>query len=203
MIFFLNGCSSSGKTTLTKALQYLSPSPLLHIGIDSFFEMLPKHFVHHGKSASQGFQFITTHDEQGPLTDVKAGPIAKNLCKTMPEVASLLAKSFDLVIDEVLLEEEQLYDYAKALHDVDVCFVGVYCDLKEMVEREILRFDRIHGLARSQEKVVHQVERFYDVKVDTSKTSAFDNAATILKFVAENSCQSFKMIRNIEAAKQL
>lgn len=38
MIVFLNGCSSSGKTMVGKAIQHLSDKPWLLLGIDTFFK---------------------------------------------------------------------------------------------------------------------------------------------------------------------
>jgi chloramphenicol 3-O phosphotransferase len=38
-IIFLNGCSSAGKTSISKAIQELSDTPWLHIGIDTFIGM--------------------------------------------------------------------------------------------------------------------------------------------------------------------
>jgi chloramphenicol 3-O-phosphotransferase len=40
MIIFLNGCSSSGKSSIANALQYSSKQPMLHLGIDTFFQMM-------------------------------------------------------------------------------------------------------------------------------------------------------------------
>jgi len=40
-IIVLNGTSSSGKTTLVRAMQSAWPRPLLHIGLDHFINMLP------------------------------------------------------------------------------------------------------------------------------------------------------------------
>ena len=42
MIILLNGSSSAGKTTLTRALQQHHKNPLLALGIDLFCDMLPK-----------------------------------------------------------------------------------------------------------------------------------------------------------------
>jgi chloramphenicol 3-O phosphotransferase len=41
VIVLLNGTSSSGKTTLAKALQRAMPTPYLHLGIDTVVFALP------------------------------------------------------------------------------------------------------------------------------------------------------------------
>ena len=44
-IILLNGTSSSGKTTLVRALQAILPDPWLEIGIDRFVFALPKAYL--------------------------------------------------------------------------------------------------------------------------------------------------------------
>ncbi|MBL1241828.1 MAG: chloramphenicol phosphotransferase, partial [OCS116 cluster bacterium] len=41
-IIFLNGASSTGKTSIVKALQDLLEDNYLHIGIDKFLGMMPE-----------------------------------------------------------------------------------------------------------------------------------------------------------------
>lgn len=44
-IIYINGPSSSGKTTLAKALQQVFDQPFLHIGIDRVIGMMPVKFI--------------------------------------------------------------------------------------------------------------------------------------------------------------
>jgi chloramphenicol 3-O phosphotransferase len=44
-IIFINGTSSSGKTSLLKTLQARFPEPYLDMGIDRFIWMLPKRYL--------------------------------------------------------------------------------------------------------------------------------------------------------------
>lgn len=41
-IIYLNGPSSSGKTTLAKALQHAFDDPFLHVGIDKIIGWMPE-----------------------------------------------------------------------------------------------------------------------------------------------------------------
>jgi chloramphenicol 3-O phosphotransferase len=55
-IIYLNGPSSSGKTTLAKALQEEFEQPFLHIGIDRVIGMMPVKLNNwDGGEALQGF----------------------------------------------------------------------------------------------------------------------------------------------------
>jgi chloramphenicol 3-O phosphotransferase len=194
MIIFLNGCSSAGKSTLARALQFLSEKPYLLIGIDTFFHMMPSAYVGFGDKADQGFHFIPEHDDLGPLMRIENGPYGQALGKTIPKVIQTLADDgHDIILDEVLFGDESLNRYVGALKDHTVYFIGVMCDLKTLQEREILRGDRALGLGRDQIGRVHVPERSYDMIIDTTCTSAFDCGKAILKFIDENpNPQSFK-----------
>ncbi len=186
MIIFLNGVSSSGKTSIGRALQYLCDKPLLLFGIDDFFLMMPKQYLEFGPKAAKGFPFERRHDQEGTLIHVdqpKEGTFGDKVMKIMPHlVVDMAAEGIDVIVDEVLLEDENLRTYVQALKNYTVYFVGVYCSLKIMEEREILRGDRPVGLSRDQINRVHGPTRIYDMTVDTTITSAFDCAQHILDF---------------------
>lgn len=194
MIILLNGCSSAGKSTLARALQFLSEKPYLLIGIDTFFHMIPAAYVGFGDKADQGFHFIPEHDDLGPLMRIENGPYGKAIGNTIPKVIKTLADDgHDIILDEVFFGEESLNRYVEALKDHTVYFIGVMCDLKVLQEREILRGDRALGLGRDQIGRVHTPERSYDMTVDTTCISAFDCGKAILKFIDENpNPQSFR-----------
>jgi hypothetical protein len=106
----------------------------------------------------------------------------------MPQLAEMLATGGNnLIIDEVLFDEEALKAYAKHLKDHTVYYIGVFCDLEVMQEREVLRRDRCIGLSNDQIDRLHQgALNSYDFKVDTTTISPFEAARLILKFVGDN-----------------
>ncbi len=184
MIIFLNGCSSSGKTTVAKAIQHLSNEPWLLLGIDTFFQMMPSKYVGFGEKAGEGYHFIPGQDEEGPLMSIESGSFGNAVTQSIPKVAQSLARDgHNLIVDEVLRTDKELEDYSRALACHTVYFIGVMCDLKEMQEREILRGDRALGLARDQMTSVHGLSRPYDLTVDTTKKSAFSCGEEILEFI--------------------
>jgi len=194
MIIFLNGCSSSGKTTIAKAIQHLSDKPWLLLGIDTFFHMMSSKYVGFGEKASEGYNFIPGQDEDEPLMSIKVGPFGRMVTQSIPKVAqSLVRDGHNLIIDEVLRTDEELENYERALASHTVYFIGVMCDLKDMQEREILRGDRALGLARDQVARVHGLSRSYDLTVNTTTESAFYCAQEILCFIRNiPNPQSFK-----------
>jgi chloramphenicol 3-O phosphotransferase len=84
-------------------------------------------------------------------------------------------------------DEETLKAYVHHLKDCTVYYIGVFCDLEVMQEREVLRRDRCAGLSNDQINRVHQgVLNAYDFKVDTTAISPFEAARQILKLIDEN-----------------
>lgn len=182
-IIFLNGCGSAGKTSIAKAIQILSNDLWLCFGIDTFISMLPY------TKEDQYFRFISGKNEQGPTMRVETIQEGIKLCDAMPDFACLLAdKGHNVIIDEVLFDDEQLQKYVTALKNHKTYYIGLYCDLKVMQEREILRGDRSVGLSNEQIDRVHKGLRGnYDLDIDTIKFSPFEAARAILEFIKLNS----------------
>ena len=184
MIIFLNGCSSSGKTTIAKALQQLSDKPWLHLGIDTFFQMMPAKYVGFGEKANLGFHFIPESDEEGPLMRIETGSFGKAVSQSCPKVVKVLANDgHHLIVDEVLFDDSELGRYVEALDGHTVYFIGILCDLKTMQERELLRGNRALGLGRDQISRVHGLSRGYDFTIDTTKSTPFECAQQILDYI--------------------
>lgn len=182
MIIFLNGVSSSGKSTIAKALQHVWETPLLHVGIDTFFNMLPVKYVGYGEHADQGFAF--TKIKSGEVR-IETGVYGKKLCNTMIETIKLLSDyEHNLVVDEVVLSKERMEQYKITLKNYSVYYIGVHVELNDLLEREILRGDRPIGSAKEQLDRVHHLP--YDLEVNTTKDSPFTCARKILNFITNN-----------------
>ncbi|NDB82645.1 MAG: hypothetical protein EB127_07880 [Alphaproteobacteria bacterium] len=181
-IIFLNGCGSSGKTSIAKAIQHESPELWLSFGVDTFIDMIPFGRI------DQYLKFIPGQNERGPTCYAESGPEGAKLFSVMPQFAEMLAASRNnLIIDEVLFDEEALKAYVHHLKTHTVYYIGVFCDLAVMQEREVLRRDRCIGLSNDQEGRVHLgVLNSYDFKVDTTTISPFEAARQILKYIDDN-----------------
>ncbi|WP_342278409.1 phosphotransferase-like protein [Candidatus Tisiphia endosymbiont of Myopa tessellatipennis] len=187
-IIFLNGCGSAGKTSIARAIQYLSKDSWLTFGIDTFISMTPLPCSSYDKPDARYFTFVPGINDRGSTMRVETKPKGKQLFGLMPDFANLLAsRNNNLIIDEVLFEDACLKSYIKSLNGYIVYFVGVFCDLSVMQEREILRCDRAIGLSNDQIDRVHAGSlREYDLTVDTTSKSPFEIAKQILDFVEEN-----------------
>jgi chloramphenicol 3-O phosphotransferase len=181
-IIFLNGCGSSGKTSIAKAIQHESPDLWLSFGVDTFIDMIP-----FGRQEPY-LKFIPGQNDRGPIMHVESGAEGAKLFSVMPQFAEMLAaRGNNLIIDEVLFDEEALKAYVQQLKAHTVYYIGVFCDLEVMQEREVLRRDRCVGLSNDQIDRVHQgALNSYDFKVDTTAISPFEAARLILKFMDDN-----------------
>jgi len=198
MIIFLNGATSSGKTSIVKALQYLEEKPWVAVGIDTMINMMPHKYWAGGEQAEKGFTFISDHDQEGhPIMSIKMGVFGHTIANSLVDMVSLLDKAgLDIIVDEVLLGDELLKNYVKSLKLSKVYFIGIHCDLRILEEREILRGDRYIGSGRDQISRCHGPTRQYDLEVDTTLQSSFECVKLILNFIASNDDpKSFKTLR--------
>lgn len=185
MIIFLNGASSSGKSTIATALQELHETPLLVFGIDKFFALMPKKYIGKGEKAEEGFQYKVIHEGAEPIAKVISDTYGMKIANTAPYIIETLAShGNDVIVDEVILSEENLKQYVNILHTQQVYFIGIHCSIEELSQREISRGNRVLGLGRDQVDQVHKyTKQFYDLELDTTNTSAFDCAKQIIDFV--------------------
>jgi chloramphenicol 3-O phosphotransferase len=170
-LIILNGASSSGKTSIGIALQRLWPRPLLVTGIDAVIAGWPE-------------SYITAPSEEGgpagPTTGMRIvpgrGPSPSWILELGPDfhaVMALVHRSWeslsrggiDLVIDHVILDSTLRSQAEETL--ADAFWVGVTCDVEELVRRELERGDRYLGFASGSSAVVHQ-EMTYDLVIDST-----------------------------------
>jgi chloramphenicol 3-O-phosphotransferase len=77
-IVLLNGTSSSGKTTLVRALQDLLPDPWIEIGIDRFVFALPRRYLDQPPWA-EVFRYVPPDGAtDGPFA-IETGPLGQRL----------------------------------------------------------------------------------------------------------------------------
>ncbi|NGX46777.1 MAG: Chloramphenicol 3-O phosphotransferase [Chlamydiae bacterium] len=181
-IIYLNGPSSSGKTTLAKALQESFDEPFLHLGIDKIIGFMPRKINNwEGGDAPQGFCWKPDTDPTGhPTYHVHAGPFAKKIVRSLKDIALLLASQhYNLIIDDVAFGAIEVEEWKQALKNYHVLYVGVTTSLEILEAREQARGDRCLGSARGQYFKVHEnVE--YDLEIDTHTHSLEENIGKIL-----------------------
>ncbi len=191
-IIYLNGPSSSGKTTLAKALQNAFEEPFLHVGIDKIIGWMPEKINDWtGGESSIGYSWKKSEDASGHLIqELQAGPYAQKIEKTFQEVVLTLAKmGHHIVIDDVSFGRQQLDEWKIILKDFRVLWVGVNAPLSVLEQREKERGNRILGSARGQFYKVH-VDASYDLEIDTHQESINENVEKIRSLALGPSCFS-------------
>ena len=185
-VIFLNGPSSSGKTSIAKELQRILPDAYMHIGIDKMISMMPDHLNDwQGNSVEHGFWWKKNVDAEGNLVcDIMLGDVAKRVSASLKSlVIALLKDGHNVIIDEVCMSREQAAIWKETLQSFDVIYVGVTTDLITLEAREKARGDRMLGSARAQAAIIHNTGIHYDLMLDTSVALIEQCAATIVSLV--------------------
>jgi chloramphenicol 3-O phosphotransferase len=184
-IIYLNGPSSSGKTTVAKALQEALEEPYLHLGIDKVIGFMPKKLNNwEGGPAPLGFSWEPATDPTGhPIYQIHAGPFAKKMTQTLKDLVCLLAsQGYNLIIDDVAFGAIEVEGWKQALKQYRVLYVGVVTPLEILEQRERSRGDRFLGSARGQYFKVHE-NVAYDLEIDTHEHTLEENVAKIIHIV--------------------
>lgn len=169
----LNGPSSAGKSSLGAALQLAWDGPLLVTGIDSFLGGFPERlFSLPNEDGSPGPATSGVHVVPGrgpaPSWIPSLGADGLLLMRAAHRAWRSVAETgLDQVVDHVILDDATRDDALEVLNGPDVLWVGVYCDVDELVRRETARADRFPGFASGTWAQVHD-GMTYDLVVDTT-----------------------------------
>lgn len=150
-VIFLHGASSSGKSTLARALQRRIERPFWHVSIDHLRDagVLPMERFRTGEfrwaDARAGF-FAGFHGS------LKAYADAGN----------------DLILEHILDTDGWLDELTALLAGHDVFFVAVHCPLELLMAREAARGDRPLGSAQRDFETIHIGKR-YDIELDATE----------------------------------
>lgn len=176
-IILLNGASSSGKSSLARAVQARIEMPFWHISIDHLRDagVLPSARIRSGE-----FDWLIMREafflgfERSLLAYVEAGN--------------------DLIVEHIMESEAWLLRLADTLAGHDVFFVGVHCGLEELERRERERGDRPIGDARRDFHRIHSY-CLYDVEVDAMRDRDINADAVIAAWRARRKPSAFERLR--------
>jgi chloramphenicol 3-O phosphotransferase len=157
-VILVNGPSSSGKSTIGRALQRVLDDPWFYFPVDALGAM-------------------RSVDHQRVLDEAEiAAMLRRTRMGYHRAVAALASVGNDVIMDYPLSESWRLDDVLDVLNRFRVMLVDVHCEPDELDRRESARADRPAGLARSQNVFDHGDQ---DVTVDTTSTTARACAVTI------------------------
>jgi chloramphenicol 3-O phosphotransferase len=165
-IIFLNGVSSSGKSSIARRLLQILDRPHFHMAVDMFGAMRAK------ERTAQ----LSPAELDLTLARTRAG--------FHRAVAGMAHAGNDIIVDHVLSEPWRLLDCLIVLDGLDVTFVAVHCDPSELTRRERARGDRTPGQAAAQLAEVH-THGIYDLECDTTTASSDQCATQIARFLPQ------------------
>lgn len=175
---FLNGASSSGKTTIARQIQRTLKFPYLYLSADSFINQLPE-------SYRTNIEYLIV-----ALPQLMIGFHASSV--------SIIRAGNNAIIDTVLQEPSWVLPCVRTFAGIKVIFVGVHCSLDVLEAREKERGDRQIGIARYQHNRVHTHDT-YDIQVDTSAMSIDECVSVICGYVNSGKQPSaFKKLRELK-----
>ena len=150
-IILLHGASSSGKSTLAKAIQLELDEPFLHFASDHLASGWPSRRDPEGAFKWWG-------DVRSRFFD------GFQRC-----IATLASAGNDLIVDHIIEFPEWRAELRALLNPFDVFLVGVHCSLEELDRRERVRGDRWMGEGRSHviDDGIHSFGP-YDYEIDTT-----------------------------------
>lgn len=189
-IIFLNGTSSSGKTTLALALQEILPEPYLHMALDQFRDGMPAKYrglnSPEGTLGAMGLNVVPVMNHAGAHTDIQFGSMGCTMLRGMRRAIACMAQAGNnIIIDDIIMNDGFLQDYLDALEGLNVIFVGIRCPMSVLEEREQRRVGRFPGTAIAHFESAH-AHGIYDIEVDTATQSPEICAEKIKQFVCRS-----------------
>ncbi|HEY6738283.1 MAG TPA: AAA family ATPase [Actinopolymorphaceae bacterium] len=149
LVILLSGPSSSGKTSLARALQSRLSTPALLLEADRVFPAVPSHWPPEGRSHAD--LVLAFHRS----------------------IAVWAESGFDVIVDGSLPYEDRRLrdDCLDVLSPYDLRVIGVRCSETELTRREAVRPERRpRGWAVRQARDIHDGMR-YAVEIDTTGKS--------------------------------
>jgi len=167
-VIVLNGGSSSGKSSLARALQDALPELWLRLGVDDLIDAAPARLL--------GPAGLDLADDGG----VSVGPDFTAVeAHWMAGVAAIASHGGRVIVEDNFVSGPAAqHRWATALNGIETRWIGVRCAPEIAAAREATRGDRSVGMAAKQADAVHQGIH-YDLVVDASSTPAGELADRI------------------------
>ena len=183
-LIYLNGASSSGKTTIAKDLQLILEDTFLSISSDTFSGFYPPK-----KKELNNYNQNYLSKVKKSLENKKK-PSIVHLYNSF--ILSMINEGMNVIADTTFLKYMTIEEI-KSIASIEAYLIDVICNIEVLEKREQLREDRPIGAARKHIEFCYDYQ-IHDCTVDTSETDSFTCAQVIKKVIGESKPKAFKKI---------
>jgi chloramphenicol 3-O phosphotransferase len=166
-IIYLNGVTSTGKTSIGKAIQNKADRNIYIFSNDIFAELASRKCIKNNFWYYLGDAILNMYYAAAAMAKNGAVVIIDGMLTNEPELIRRLGKSHYEVIKS-------------CFSDIEVCLVDVYCPLEECRKRNIERGDRGEYQSHTQSEFM-QKDIYHSFRVDTLINSPEQCAKQILE----------------------
>jgi chloramphenicol 3-O phosphotransferase len=176
-IILIDGPSSSGKTTISCALQAALDLPFWHFSIDHLRDggVLPLKRIQNG-------------DFDWPQLRPS---FFEGFHRALPGLAGA---GNNLIVEHIVETEAWMRRLVHLLSDFDVYFVGLRCSLSELEKRERARGNRRIGEARADHQRIQNFAR-YDLELDSTEPVESNVEKLVSSWAGRESPSAFDRMR--------
>ncbi|KAF6577997.1 chloramphenicol phosphotransferase CPT family protein [Paenibacillus sp. EKM211P] len=176
ILIFLNGASSSGKTSISTELINQKEILFYRLSIDDFF--------------NNYYDFINNKFPDDPPKEIDHQVVSQILHDSIfsvyhSTIKLLLELGFNVIADTIIDNDKRFNEFLDQFFDQPTLFIGVICSEEELIKREQTRGDRQIGLAASQFSKIYCFDE-YDLEVNTEDMNPIECAEKILSFIKSN-----------------
>jgi len=184
-IILINGASSAGKTTLSRALQNKLEEPFWHFSIDHLREarVLPMERIKSGEFAWPSMR----------------PAFFEGFHRSLPALA---AAGNNLIVEHIVETEAWMARLVQLLAPFDVFFVGLHCPLPELERRERARGDRRIGEAYDDQRKVHSFG-VYDLELEATDSPDLNVSTVISAWKARRRPSAFDQMADRESCARI
>lgn len=181
-VIFLNGTSSSGKTSISNELIQLLEEDFIYLSVDNAIAGVNDMLM----------SMFGNHISKEEIRTIEREEIIENSVVSLFHhyILAFSRMGKNIVVDHVLIEPGWLEECIQLLQHTQTYFIGVRCPFDELERREQIRGDRPIGLAQAQFEIVHK-HRIYDLEVNTHTNSINDCARMIKQLISTHPPRAF------------
>jgi adenylylsulfate kinase/chloramphenicol 3-O phosphotransferase len=166
-IIYLNGVTSTGKTSIGQAIQNIADRNIYIFSNDIFADLASRKFIVRNFWYYLGDAILNMYYAAAAMAKNGTVVIIDGMLTNEPELIKRFGKSH--------------YETIKScFNDIEVCLVEVYCPLEECRKRNIKRGDRGEYQSHTQSEYM-QKDIHHNFRVDTLKNSPEQCAKQILE----------------------